>query len=107
MSKADVNKIVELIMSNDESNQELGCMMAVSQGVKDECLKNIYEYMIVLGEKYAHIKRESIEKIYFIKGHYAEWSTVVVRGGTEITVKNKYLVQICKGYLKLKEYVLL
>jgi len=39
MSKTDVNKIVELILSDDEANQELGMMMAISQGVKDEVVK--------------------------------------------------------------------
>ncbi len=42
MSKADVNKIVELVLSDDETNQELGCIMAVSQGLKDEVLKKLH-----------------------------------------------------------------
>lgn len=103
MSKK-VEKIIKLILSEDEATQELGCMMAVSQGLRGEVLKNIYEYMTVLGEKYAHVKRKSIEKIYFIKGAYADWAVVVVRGGTEINVKSKYLVRTCKKYLKLKSY---
>ena len=117
MSKADVNKIVDLVLSDDETNQELGMMMAVSQGVKDEVLNNIYEHMKVLGEKYAHVKRESIDKIYTIRksyntftaynipATYTEWVvTVVVRCGTEISVKQGPLAQVCNIYIKLKNY---
>ncbi len=42
MSKADVNKIVELVLSDDETNQELGCIMAVSQGLKYDVLKKLH-----------------------------------------------------------------
>ena len=117
MSKADVNKIIELILSEDEANQELGMMMAVSQGLRFEVLNNIYEYMKVLGEKYAHVKRGSIDKIYTVRksyntfsaynipATYTEWIvTVVVRGGTEISVKQGPLAQVCNIYLKLKNY---
>jgi L-fucose mutarotase/ribose pyranase (RbsD/FucU family) len=45
---SNVNKIVELILSDDEINQELGFMMAVSQGLKDEVLKESEKQFIKL-----------------------------------------------------------
>ena len=48
MSKTDIDKIIDLIESDDQNYQELGCVMAVSQGLKDEVLKKLHTSILLL-----------------------------------------------------------
>ena len=71
MSKADVNKIVDLVLSDDETNQELGMMMAVSQGVKDEVLKECREKFIKLLNDSSYNSCDPTGKIVDYSNHYS------------------------------------
>lgn len=106
---SNVNKIVELIMSDDETNQELGFMMAVSQGVKDEVLKVLHKFVIASIEKicyYSIIDFDCVEKTdpvtkeiyisYLEAYHHSLYEPNIVCHGTVI---NK-----AERYLKLKNY---
>ena len=71
MSKADINKIADLILSDCETNQELGMMMAVSQGVKDEVLKECREKFIKLLNDSSYNSCDPTGKIVDYSNHYS------------------------------------
>ena len=106
---SNVNKIVELIMSDDETSQELGCIMAVSQGVKDEVINVLHELVIASIEKiccYKITDFDCVEKTdpvtkeiyisYLEAYHYSSYEPNIICRGTVI---NK-----AERYLKLKNY---
>jgi hypothetical protein len=106
---SNVNKIVELILSDDETNQELGMMMAVSQGLKDEVLNVLHKLVIASIEKiscYNTTDFDCVEKTdpvtkeiyisYLEAYHHSSYKPNIICHGTVI---NK-----AERYLKLKNY---
>ncbi len=108
MSKADVNKIVELVLSDDETNQELGVMMAVSQGVKDEVLKKIHNNILILIRvklKFAAVDFECYKMLNVFSNKIVTYVEAFELDGIEPRLV--YISSICEKaerYLKLKNY---
>ena len=106
---SNVTKIVELIMSDDETNQELGFMMAVSQGVKDEVLKKIHNNILILIRvqlKFAAVDFKCYKTLSYFNSNNS--ITHVEAFGSDSTEPRLiYFRTICEEaerYLKLKNY---
>ena len=109
MSKADVNKIVELILSDDDTNQELGMMMAVSQGVKDDVLFLLHdlikhEITYLVGEPIVDFECYTLlfsgfsnEKCYTVEA----WSDISY---APHIMHNKNVLNKASVYMNLKNY---
>ncbi len=108
MSKADVNKIVELILSDDETNQELGMMMAVSQGLRDEVLKEFDKRVIDLVNQTEFRGCKIVCKIlgFHDFGRFSYLDLELTKGVKCNSLTNSKGVKKYKKIIKLKEFVL-
>jgi len=104
---SDVDKIVELILSDDETNQELGFMMAVSQGLKDEVLKVLHKLVLDKFAEKVNIKRSSLKtfKPIFLSKHFKIHDLhIITNKDAAILVTNRDIKKISSLHYKLKNY---
>ena len=105
---SDIQKIVELILSDDETNQELGMMMAVSQGVKNEVEENIQNGIYqVIANKYP-VKKHLIDSVKINYSGYYDRLEVGIWEGSNKTgmlycqhITDRMIIDLVKRYIKL------
>lgn len=109
MSKEDVNKIVELILSEDEVNQELGMMMAVSQGLRLEVIKQIH-WGVLKSIQELYMYPVTDFQCYQVMSQYLPNQKVTHIEAYDPTsyephlIYNKNITDKAEKYLKLKNY---
>ncbi len=108
MSKTDIDKIIELIESDDQDSQELGCIMAVSQGLKDDVLKKLHTSILLLIR--VQLKFPAVDfKCYKTLSYFNNNSITHVEAFDSDSIEPRlvYFRTICEKaekYLKLKNY---
>jgi hypothetical protein len=115
---SNVDKTVQLILSDDETSQELGFMMAVSQGLKDQVLNVLYSK---IAETYIDVMTNSYPLRFQHNGSFIEVvnniafktklsSNILVylefelKDGYKSTSINPKVMNIANKFLSLKNY---
>ena len=108
MSKTDIDKIIELIESDDQDYQELGCVMAVSQGLKDDVLKEFDKRVIDLVNQTEFRGCKIVCKIlgFHDFGRFSYLDLELTKGVKCNSLTNSKGVKKYKKIIKLKEFVL-
>ena len=108
MSKTDIDKIIDLIESDDQDSQELGCIMAVSQGLKDEVLKEFDKRVIHLVNQTEFRGCKIVCKIlgFHDFGRFSYLDLELTKGVKCNSLTNSKGVKKYKKIIKLKEFVL-
>jgi len=109
MSKTDIDKIIELIESDDQDSQELGCIMAVSQGLRHEVLKEFEKRVIDLVNQTEFRGCKIVCKIlgFHDFGRFSYLDLELTKGVKCNSLTNSKGVKKYKKIIKLKEFVLL
>ena len=103
----DVEKIIDLILSDIEENQELGFILAVSQSLTDEVIKKINNRVIDLVNEIDFRGSKLTDDIIGINGCgvLAYLDLQLIGGGKCISLTNTLAVKEYKKLIKLKEFI--